>query len=89
MRLQQFDEAIKSVTDERGKNYGHPSRNFRRAAALQAVVEECRDPLARVALANIVAKVARLIETPDHLDSWVDIAGYARCGVMVTEREDR
>jgi hypothetical protein len=31
----------------------------------------------------VVTKVARLVQTPDHLDSWVDVAGYARCGVML------
>jgi hypothetical protein len=25
------------------------------------------------------------METPDHLDGWIDKAGYARTGVMVTD----
>jgi hypothetical protein len=28
-------------------------------------------------------KVARLMHTPGHVDSWVDIAGYAACGADV------
>jgi hypothetical protein len=29
-------------------------------------------------------KVARLRETPDHRDSWVDLAGYAAAGFDAT-----
>ena len=28
-------------------------------------------------------KVARLMETPKHEDSWVDIAGYGACGAEI------
>lgn len=85
-RLEQFDQntAVK-VTTERGATYGHPSVDFARAARLKAVVAECPDPLARHALEMICVKLARLIQTPDHVDSAVDIAGYARCLVMVTD----
>lgn len=36
----------------------------------------------------ICVKIARLIQSPDHLDSWVDIAGYARVAVMAMPQED-
>lgn len=87
-RLEQFDAntAVK-LTGERGAVYGHPSVDFDRAARLKAVVAECSDPLARHALEMICVKIARLIQTPDHLDSAVDICGYARCLVMVTDGE--
>jgi hypothetical protein len=43
----------------------------------------------QVALAMTCLKVARLIETPDHEDSWVDIAGYGACGAEIaTEWND-
>ena len=32
-----------------------------------------------------VLKVARLMETPKHEDSWVDIAGYGACGAEVAD----
>lgn len=83
-RLNQFNSAINVVTDQRGSVYGHPAVDFTRVARLKEVVAECQDPLARHALEMICVKIARLIHSPDHLDSWVDIAGYARTGVMVT-----
>lgn len=85
-RLEQFNESVAKVNDERGKAYGHPAVDFNRVDRLKQVVAECRDPLARHTLEMICVKMARLIETPTHLDSWIDIAGYARCGVMVTDR---
>ena len=84
-RLSEFDEAIQKVTQQRGSVYGHPKTDFGRASRMKAVVAECKDPLMRHVLEMICVKVARLIETPGHLDSLIDIAGYARTGVMVTD----
>ncbi len=86
-RLKQFDAAAGLVVDARRSVYGHPLVDFDRVARLKAVVAECPDPLARHALEMICVKIARLIQTPDHLDSWVDVMGYARTGVMVTDKK--
>ena len=86
-RLKAFDATALDITDVRGAVYGHPLRNYRRIQALKAVTAECRHPLAREALETICVKVSRLIESPDHLDSWIDIAGAARTGVMVTDKD--
>lgn len=82
---QEFDAAIQRVTEQRGAVYGHPAVDFDRAARLKAVVQECSDPLIRHALEMICVKVARLIQTPSHLDSLIDIAGYARTASMVLD----
>ena len=81
--LNQFDKGIAIVTQSRGATYDHPKRNFRRIALLCAVVDECEDPEAKIALRAICTKIARLIHSPRHTDSWIDIAGYARTGVML------
>jgi hypothetical protein len=86
-RVNRFNAAVERVTDERGETYGHPKHDFDRAARLKAVVAACPDPLVRHALEMICVKMARLIQSPDHLDSWIDIAGYARCGVMITDKD--
>lgn len=84
-----FDAAMAAgaVTSERGSVYGHPADDFARAERLKQVVADCKDPLLRHALEMICVKMARLIHTPTHVDSWVDIAGYARTGVMILDRE--
>jgi hypothetical protein len=88
--LERFDAAYCDVTTDRRAIYGSPQDTYRRISTMRAVVDECPDPEIREILAMIVTKVARLIQTPDHLDSWVDVAGYSRCGVMLLdEREPR
>ena len=86
---QRFDDSIASLTQERGESYGHPADDFKHAADLKAVVANCDDAVMRHAMEMICVKLARLIETPDHFDSWLDIAGYARTATMVMDtRED-
>lgn len=81
--LEQFDAAYGNVTADRRDVYGDPQDTYRRISTMRAIVDECDDPQIREILGMIITKVARLIQTPDHLDSWVDVAGYSRCGVML------
>jgi hypothetical protein len=84
-REQLLADASELVTGDRAKVYGPPSANFARIAALHACylgllpaghVLTTQD----VAIMAMLTKVARLIQTPDHRDSWVDLAGYAAAG---------
>lgn len=83
--LEQFDATYQSVTLDRREVYGPPCDTYRRIAAMRAIVDECADAQIREVLGMIVTKVVRLVQTPTHLDSWVDIAGYSRCGVMLLD----
>lgn len=40
-----------------------------------------------VAILMALMKIARLIESPNHMDSWVDLAGYAACGARCAGAE--
>lgn len=80
-------EAERVVYGDRARDYGHPRENFARIAALWNAYLVSRPanlytPLtgAETALMMALVKVARLIETPNHRDSWTDIAGYAGAG---------
>ena len=85
-----FDDGIKRVTIDRGDIYGHPLTNFERIAHLKAGVAGCKDPAIRHALEMICVNMSRLVQTPDHDDSILDIAGYARTMAMILdEREKR
>lgn len=80
--------AAQDAVAHRPRSYGSPERNFTRIArhwnvyltgkygAGRAPLLEAVDVAAMMAL----MKIARLEETPDHIDSWVDLAGYAACG---------
>jgi hypothetical protein len=88
-RTRQFDQHIQRVTQDRGDVYGHPLENFGRSQALKALVKDCSDVACREALEQICVKIARLCRTPDHVDSWVDIAGYARTAVMALDKQEK
>lgn len=93
-REELLDEAKHHVTGQRATDYGSAEDNFGIIADYwsthlsmrnQAYVEiEACD----VAIMMILMKQARLATSPDHKDSWVDIAGYAACGHEVTSKED-
>lgn len=89
-----LDEAAEIVSGARRKAYGHPERNFSRIAALwnAYLAGKPNGPLpitdTDVSLLMILMKVARLIETPTHRDSLVDLAGYAATIEMLWSPED-
>lgn len=71
--LAQAKDAVK----ERGEHYGKPADNFTIAAAFyEAHLNVPVSPFDVGAL-HILNKLARLNSDPTHIDSWVDIAGYA------------
>lgn len=77
-----LDHARAAISD-RQASYGSPAPNFTRVAAIwQAVLGPKMGPEHAISAADVVLmmaglKLARLVETPDHLDSAVDLAGYA------------
>lgn len=73
-----LEEAARVTSEERERDYGHPLRNHERIADIWSVILGIRVSPSQVALCMAGTKIARLIETPDHRDSVVDLAGYAR-----------
>jgi len=86
--LDTYDKATRTVNAQRGSIYGHPAVNFQRIANIRAVTRDCADPRARVTLDELAVKMARLVESPYHLESWIDVSGYARAQVMILQREE-
>ena len=83
-----LDRAKEAVAD-RGLNYGAPENNFTRIAfRWQAHVanrygESPHFDATDVAIMMTDVKLARLENQPNHLDSWIDVAGYAACGANI------
>lgn len=81
------DEALSIVGGDRQKTYGPPERNFGRIAGLWTAYTQARwaessiafEPRDVAAFMRLL-KEARLCESPDHRDSYVDLIGYALCG---------
>lgn len=87
--LEQFDAAYAVVTADRRDVYGDPQDTYRRVAALRTVVDECADAQVREIIGMVATKLVRLVQTPEHLDSWVDVAGYARTAAMLLDGRQR
>ena len=71
-----LDEAIRLTHGDRDKNYGTPLVNHQRIAAIWSVILGKEITPSQVALCMAGVKIARLVETPDHLDSFIDGAAY-------------
>jgi hypothetical protein len=93
-------EAALDAVNRRPKSYGPPEQNFERIAALwneylngkyctSVGIPAGSINAVDVACMMVLMKVARLEETPGHIDSWVDIAGYAACGAEVVDTAAR
>jgi hypothetical protein len=85
-------EVLLSATDiigDRGRVYGHPRINQTRIALrLQQMLET---PISdyQACLAMVEVKLARIQESPDHIDSFVDACAYiALACELSTERDE-
>ena len=72
------------VIEHRERIYGPAADNFAAIAARWSLVLGITVSPAQVALCLIDLKLARLSRDPSHLDSIVDVAGYAACLREVT-----
>lgn len=75
-----LDEARDIVSADRNVSYGEPERNFEMIAGLWREYLGGDIDAHDVAVCLLLVKVARIKSSPDKLDHWVDIAGYAACG---------
>lgn len=88
-RKEILEAAEKCVCGQREEDYGTPEDSFGLIAELWTpVIRTCCVPPETdvrvlpetVALMMVLLKVARLMGNLEHMDSWVDLAGYAACG---------
>ncbi len=79
-----LDEARTIINGDRANDYGDASENFARIAQGWSVILGTEVTLAQVALCMDWVKTSRLIQSPDHLDSWIDKAGYSGLGAEVS-----
>jgi|TARA_R110001583_G_scaffold14371_2_gene60214 hypothetical protein len=85
-REQILDKAKVLISGERAKDYGDAYLNHKRIADLWSPILDKDITVEQVYACMIAVKLSRLIETPDHEDSWIDICGYAALGGEKNER---
>lgn len=82
-----LEEANQYTSKDRQEVYGHPIDDFAKVTEMaKPILESNIDPVLKHALYMIQVKVARLLNTPGHRDSIVDIAGYANTYAMCAEK---
>jgi hypothetical protein len=79
MRAEQLLEQAAFIVDRRRRTYGQPTALFEHVARRWSLVLGVNVTPAQAMLCLIDLKIARLTHDPGHLDSIVDIAGYAGC----------
>lgn len=77
------------VNNDRNAVYGDAEQNFTETGALWAVVFGHEVTAEQVAVCMALVKVARLIKTPNHADSWTDGVGYLALGGGIASKPGR
>lgn len=92
-RVRCLEDARAAVCGDRNRQYGEPHEDFRSiAGAWAAYLSDRLRPGASLAPHDVGAmmvmlKACRLRTSPGKEDHWVDIAGYAACGMECVNRE--
>ena len=78
----------RAIIQDRGMDYGHPSDNMARTAALWSAYLEMPVTDYQVAMCMALVKIARSMETAK-TDTYIDLAAYvAIAGQLHTEEND-
>ena len=85
MNAEQLLEHAAGVVKGRRREYGDPADLFEHIASRWSLTLRTKVSPAQVVLCLIDLKLARLARDPKHLDSQVDVAGYAACLREVTK----
>lgn len=81
-----LDEAARITSGDRQQAYGHPYDNHGRTAAMFAAYKGIPFSREDVIAFNIIQKLSRNFNQIKR-DNYTDIAGFARNGEMIMERE--
>lgn len=97
-RREILQAAERCVCGERDQDYGGPEDSFAliarlwepiiKARCVRPGADVCVDAVT-VALCMAELKIARATTNETHMDSWVDLAGYAACGGEIAAEKER
>lgn len=72
-----LQEASDLLGGDRQDSYGDPSENFERIATMISAYLGHPVTPSQVAVMMVLIKVSRLASSPDHADSFIDMAAYS------------
>lgn len=88
MNARDYLNEARATIQDRGADYGHPTDNMSRTAALWSSYLEVPITDYQVAICMALVKVARSMETPK-TDTYVDLVAYAAIAAQLhTEEND-
>lgn len=73
------------VCKDRQATHGDAEDNFRQIAEYWSLYKGTKFTPLDVAAMMALVKVARMATSPNHIDNWDDLAGYAVCGAGIVE----
>jgi hypothetical protein len=79
-------DAKEKINGPRAKDYGDAYENHDKIAKMWSAILGMEVTVAQVYQCMLAVKIGRLITTPEHEDTWVDIAGYAALGGEISEK---
>lgn len=88
---------ITELLNERGDVYGDFGKGTKLEAAMLRLIADSykfhhnkqMDDIHMIYLSKIVMKLVRLAVSPKHLDSWVDLSGYATLVAFELQEESK
>jgi hypothetical protein len=87
-RKEILDQATLLTCGSRQEVYGTPHVNHSRIASMWSVILGRHVLPHEVALCMAATKIARLVESPDHVDSYVDGAAYMAIAAELAIEEE-
>jgi len=88
MNARDYLNEARATIQDRGMDYGHPTDNMARTAALWSSYLEMPVTDYQVAMCMVLVKIARSMETAK-TDTYVDLVGYAAiAGQLHTEENE-
>lgn len=76
-RKELLEEAGRTIAGQRHEDYGDARQSFERIAGLWSAYTGARITAADVASMMVLLKASRTRTSPEKIDSWLDMAGYA------------
>lgn len=85
LRSEFINTVSKIVNESRVSEYGKPEDSFANIASFWSTYLDTDISREDVAVMMALLKIARIKADIKHIDSWVDLAGYAVCGGSESE----
>jgi len=76
------------INSDRAKVYGPAKKNHEDIAKIWSVILGKEITAEQVVMCMMGLKISRLIKTPEHADSWVDLCAYGAIGGEITNESN-